>query len=309
MKLSPVRGLGLELPHASAGKLYFGTANDVGYFNDIRYITFLDDSTEVGQITPENSQKFDATEPQRGVFNFANADRVVNHALTQGQKVRCHNLVWHNGLPGWLTSGSWDRPTLLVIMENHIKNVVRYFRGRCYTWDVVNEAFNDDESYRETTWYNIIGAEYIPIAYQLTAKYDPAARLYYNDYGIESVNKKSIAAANLIKELLGQGVRVDGVGLQAHFPAIQLPDYESQMASLQQFTNLGVEVAYSELDVYFDTLRACLDTPRCVGITVWKSFRCALLGLAAIPGFRDPCLWDITYTKKGVYHGIEKMLE
>ncbi|PLB55814.1 glycoside hydrolase [Aspergillus steynii IBT 23096] len=326
LSTGPTKQPGLNSLMEKRGKLYFGTINEVNYLNDTKHTAILSNRNEFGQITPENSQKFAATEPQRGVFNFTNADRLVDRALARGQEVRCHNLVWYNGLPEWLTLGTWDRPTLLDIMENHIKHVVQHYRGRCYAWDVVNEAFNEDGSYRDTIWYKTIGPEYIPLAYELAAKYDPMAKLYYNDYGIEFVNNKSVASARLVQDLRAQGVKLDGVGLQGHLPAIQSPNYDDQMAGLKLFTDLGVEVAYTELDVfiqmpnnaaktaqqaqaYVDTLRACLDTPKCAGITLWGFYDPYSWVWEGVPGFGDPCLWDARYNKKPVYDEMAKVLK
>lgn len=178
---------------------------------------------------------------------------MVDWSVSQGHLVRCHNLIWHNGLPEWLSSGNWTREELLDIMEEHIEKVVTHYRGRCYAWDVVNEVLDHETGdLRSTLWLDTIGEEYIDIAFELAAKYDPEAKLYYNDYGIESKNEKSLAATELVRQLKSRGVKVDGVGLQAHFPVILAPTYDEQVENLGRFGELGVDVAYTELDVFID---------------------------------------------------------
>ena len=199
---------------------------------------------------------------------------------------RCHNLNWYNQNPAWLTSGNFDNATLIGILQNHIANVVGHYKGQCYAWDVVNEALNDNGTYRSDIWYDTIGPAFIPIAFQAAAAADPSAKLYYNDYNIEYAGPKSTAAQQLVSSLQAQGVRIDGVGLQSHFIGGQTPSLETQTANMQAFTALGMEVAVTELDVrivtpatdaeqtqqatdYATTVQACVDVDGCVGLTVW----------------------------------------
>lgn len=92
------------------------------------------------------------TEPSRGVFNYTAGDQVITPAVREGQLRRCHTLLWHNQLPEWLTSQTWTRDELISIFENHIKNVASYYDKECYAWDVVNEAFEDNGTYRSDIW-------------------------------------------------------------------------------------------------------------------------------------------------------------
>jgi len=83
---------------------------------------------------------------------------------------------------------------------------------------VLNEALNEDGTFRNTTFYYYIGPEYIPMIFKAAAKADPKAKLYYNDYNIESVGPKSNAVReNIVKPLKKAGIKIDGVGLQSHF--------------------------------------------------------------------------------------------
>ncbi|ETS84963.1 hypothetical protein PFICI_02988 [Pestalotiopsis fici W106-1] len=326
------------------GKLYFGTAASPSHFDDTRWMEILKNHHHFGQVTPENSQKvrpvislfrlksltaapkWKSTEPERGVFNFTTADINMREAQKNNQLVRCHTLIWYNDLPDWLSTTTWDNATLIAVMENHIKEVVTHFRGQCRSWDVVNEALNDDGTYRQTLWYNTIGPAYISMAYDMVAKYDPDAKLYYNDYGIESINNKSLAAMELVRGLKDQGNRIDGVGLQAHYPVVLAPSYDDQVQVMQAFANLGVEVALTELDVfieipetqsqvdtqaqiYADSVRACVDVPACIGVTVWGFYDpYSWVNNDTVPGYGDPDLWWANYTTKPAYTAIGDIL-
>lgn len=172
-----------------------------------------------------------------------------NNEAHLGQLRRCHNLVWHSQLPDWLTSQNWTKTELLSILENHIAHEMTHYKGECYAWDVVNEALNDDGTIRDSIWSETLGPDFIATAFTIANKYDKKAKLYYNDYNIETINNKSDAVRAFIKDFKKRGIRIDGVGLQSHFVAGQTPTYEQQTANMKAFTSLGVEVAITELDV------------------------------------------------------------
>ncbi|KAF2029311.1 glycoside hydrolase [Setomelanomma holmii] len=118
----------------------------------------------------------------------------------------------------------------------------------------------------KTIWLDTIGPTYIKHAFRLARKYtSPGTKLYYNDYGIERVNNKSLATKALVKGFLEMGVPIDGVGLQAQFTLGRAPGYADLRASQQLFTELGLENVLTELD----STRACVDEEKCVGVTVW----------------------------------------
>jgi endo-1,4-beta-xylanase len=167
---------------------------------------------------------------------------------------------------------------------------VTHCKRQCYAWDVVNEAFNDDGTYGTDVFYNTIGPEYIPIAFETAAAADPSVKLYYNDYNIESPGSKATSELNLVQSLKARGIKIDGLGLQAHFIVSETPSLATQTANLEPFTALGVEVACTELDIwhlslppstsalaqqatdYYNTVSACLAATgggKCVGVTLW----------------------------------------
>ena len=150
----------------------------------------------------------------------------------------------------------------------------------------MNEALNDDGTFRTDVFYNIIGEEYIRIAFETVAAADPDVKLYYNDYNTETAGAKSTAALNIVKSLQAAGTKIDGVGFQSHFIVGSTPSKADQVSKLESFTALGVEVALTELDIrmtlpstdallaqqstdYENTVAACLAVTDCVGVTVW----------------------------------------
>jgi endo-1,4-beta-xylanase len=162
-----------------------------------------------------------------------------------------HCLVWHNQVPDWVfrdDKGNFvDRATLLKRMHDHISTIVGRYKGRIQSWDVVNEALNEDGTLRQSPWLKIIGEDYIAKAFQYAHEADPQAQLTYNDYSLENEPKRNGALA-LIAKLKAQGVPVTSVGLQGH-DSLTWPSVEDQDATISDFAKLGVKVVISELDV------------------------------------------------------------
>jgi len=209
--------------------------------------------------------------------------------------VRCHTLVWHSQLPSWVSNSNFDNATLIEVMTNHINQVAGRYKGKCHHWDVVNEALNEDGTYRDSVFLRVIGEAYIPIAFRIAAAADPAAKLYYNDYNLEYLGPKLDGAVRIVKLLQQYGVRIDGVGYQGHLTtevtptnSVPIPSEKDLTKALKKTADLGVDVAYTELDIRMNTPadaqkeqvladayhrvgRSCLNVKRCVGITLWVS--------------------------------------
>ena len=236
-------------------------------------------------VTPENVMKWQLVEPRRGVYNYGPADQLVDFARTNGQRVRGHTLVWHNQIPAWVTSGGFSDAELADVLHTHITEEASHFAGELYSWDVVNEPFNDNGTWRDSIWYRSIGPDYVAQALEWAHDADPTAKLYLNDYNIENINSKSDALYALAQDLLSRGVPLDGIGVQAHL-AIRSTFPSSLTANLQRFADLGLDVAITEADIrmpmppddarlamqadYFRSLMdSCLAVDRCVSYTVW----------------------------------------
>ncbi|WP_371482482.1 endo-1,4-beta-xylanase [Kitasatospora sp. NBC_00315] len=242
-------------------------------------------ATEFSAVTPENVMKWEAVEPTRGTYDWAPADQLVDFARANGQQVRGHTLVWHSQLPSWLTEGDFSAAELRDILHRHITDEVGHFKGKIWQWDVVNEAFNDDGTMRDSIWLQKLGPGYIADAFRWAHQADPKAKLYINDYNVEGVNAKSTALLALVAELKKQHVPVDGVGVQGHLDVTYDAPHDIA-ANLQRFDDLGLETAITEADVriplpvdstkteaqaeaYSVLLQGCLLTEHCTDFTVW----------------------------------------
>ena len=294
----------LKAAAAAKGRT-FGAGVTAGKLGDAAYVAIL--NREFASVTPENEMKLDATEPQRGQFSFGPADRIVQHALGQGMRVRGHTLLWHSGQPGWLQSLSG--PALREAMLNHVTQVAAHFRGQVVSWDVVDEAFADTGGRRRDSNFQRTGDDWIEAAFRAARAADPGAKLCYNDYNIEDwASQKTQAVYAMVRDFRQRGVPIDCVGLQTHV-GFGVPYPASYRTTLSSFAALGVDVQVSQLDVvgagaaqadtYRKIIEDCLAVTRCTGITVW--------------GVRDPDSWrssgtpllfDASGNKKAAYHAV-----
>src|SRR2546430_2148499 len=177
---------------------------------------------EFDLITPGNEMKWGSVEPnQQGTFNWGPADQLVAFAQANNMKVRGHNLVWHSQLPNWFQNGNFSADRKSTLMDQHIATEAGRFAGKVIDWDVVNEPFNEDGSFRQDIFSNASNATgsglsgYIARALRDARAADPGAKLYLNDFNTEGMNTKSNAMFNLVQSLKQQGVPIDGVGLRS----------------------------------------------------------------------------------------------
>ncbi|WP_244282449.1 endo-1,4-beta-xylanase [Micromonospora chersina] len=285
---------------AQSGR-YFGTAIAAGRLGDSTYTTIA--GREFNMVTAENEMKPDATEPQRGQFNFSSGDQIYNWATQRGMKVRGHTLAWHAQQPGWMQSLSGS--SLRQAMIDHINGVMAHYKGKLAAWDVVNEAFNEDGSRRQSNLQGT-GNDWIEVAFRTARTADPSVKLCYNDYNIENWSYgKTQGVYRMIQDFKSRGVPIDCVGLQTHFTGgSSLPS--NFQTTLSSFAALGVDVALTEVDVtnastsqYAGLTQACMNVPRCIGITVW--------GVRDSDSWRSsesPLLFDGGGNKKAAYTSV-----
>ncbi|MGC3860574.1 endo-1,4-beta-xylanase [Micromonospora chersina] len=330
--------------------LAIGTAVDLAALDDpadprYRQLT----ASEFSTVTAENAMKWESLEPTRGTYNWGPADQLVAFAKQNNQRVRGHVLVWHNQLPGWLTSGVEDgsisTAELRDILRNHITAVVTHFKGRIWQWDVVNEAVSDPWDTPSTLhykgfWAQHLGPGYIADAFRWARAADPHALLFYNDYNIEAfgsgdpANDKTQFVYDMAKDLLAQGVPIDGVGSQGHL-GTQYGNFDTLQvaAALRKFAGLGLATAFTEVDVrsqltagvqagdpneinprlqasaanFSVLLQACLAEKHCLSFTVWGFTD----KHSWVPGwFSDPpeglaTIYDENYQPKRAYQEMK----
>jgi endo-1,4-beta-xylanase len=206
---------------------------------------------QFNSITPENILKWEEVHPEPGKYRFEEADRYVAFGEKHTMNIIGHTLVWFHQTPNWVFQDESGKPigreALLERMRDHIFTVMGRYKGRIQAWDVVNEAVAPDGQLRKCKWLDIIGEDYIRLAFEFARQADPAAELYYNDYDLEQRAKRE-GVVRLIRDLQKKGIRVDGVGTQGHW-FLDSPSLDEIETSIVALSEPGIKVMVTELDV------------------------------------------------------------
>ncbi len=202
-------------------------------------------------VTAENAMKWEALHPEPSKYDFRHADMLVEFAERNGIEVVGHTLVWHSQCPDWVFEDEAGQPVgreeLIERLRDHIHTVVGRYKGRVRGWDVVNEAIEDDGSWRDSKWRRQIGDDYMELAFRFAHEADPGTELYYNDYSMTQPGKRKTVAA-MVADFQEKEVPIDGVGLQGHW-ALDYPSEQEIDDSLTDYGKLGVKVMITELDM------------------------------------------------------------
>jgi len=201
---------------------------------------------QFNMATPENIMKAEIIHPQWDTYNFDMADKMVAYCKKNGIRINAHTLVWHSQLPAFARRIR-DVDSFRAFFTNHIATVAGRYDGKVYSWDVVNEALNEDGTMRKSVFLQKLGDDFVTEAFRLAQSAAPNTQLYYNDYNNEQPAKRAGCIA-LIKKIQAAGVRIDGVGIQGHWHLGKIPlkDIEE---SLVQYSALGIKVMFTELDI------------------------------------------------------------
>ncbi|MFC6645289.1 endo-1,4-beta-xylanase [Granulicella cerasi] len=249
--LAPLREI------AAAKGIAFGMAVNVHRLEDTaKYRDIL--ARECSIVTPENTMKWEGIHTQPDDYNFGPSDEIVDFALKNRIRVHGHTFVWHRALPPWVQRVATDKASARKVLIDHITTVVKRYKGRVDSWDVVNEAFQPQDNlthnYRNSFWYQMLGQEYFEIAFGAAHDADPKAVLAYNDYGMEYENHSDEArrgdVLDLMRSLKKSGVPVGAVGLQSHLRAGTNEHFGNGVTDLlHELHHMGLECWVTELDV------------------------------------------------------------
>jgi endo-1,4-beta-xylanase len=225
-------------------------------------------------LTPENNMKPDNLSNNRDAatgaiaYNFTTADRMVNAALASGIKVHGHTLIWHQQIPKWQRDmENAGKDAALAAMKKFITEVMTHYKGKIYSWDIVNEAFPDGArgtdwttSIRpENPWFKAIGPDFVYEAYLAARLADPSVILYYNDYNTDQSGRANLIAAMVrdvnakYKQAYPRETRllIEGIGMQEHHNLNV--SASSIRNTINLFRPLGVKISVSELDILAQT--------------------------------------------------------
>ena len=297
------------------------------YHDKYRNIT----KTQFNRISGETAWLYGRVHPYRDVYDWRDYDTLVRFAERYNKDVVGHSLVYHDYLPDWLLNFSGSRSDWEAVLKDHVQTIVSRYKGKIDTWIVVNEAFNEDGTLRNSIWKEHIGPSYIAKAFRWAHEANPNATLFYNEYNLALNRNKLDAVLRLLKTLKTNGVPIHGLGCQLHiyseFPEVE--DINEMALKVQQHDLL---VYYSEIDISLNLygkhdaptsdmlmqqkrkLKGLvkgykrLDPAYQFGISFWNI---ADADTWIRPNFNRidwPCMWDDHYEPKPMYCGIKEAL-
>ena len=296
--------LGLQLGYASL--LQISQQPDAALYESIA-------GAEFDIVTAENSMKWGYINPEPGRWRYEDADRLARVARENDQALHAHALVWYTQLPGWvIRSNVEDREGL---MNSFIDTMVSRYNDDVAVWDVVNEAFEDDGTLRNSVWFEAMGEDHIARAFRRTQNAGATGALIYNDYDVAMPGAKSDAMVALMADLVDDGVPIDGVGFQMHLDA-DFSDFSGVANTFARIRRLGLDIYITELDVsirdgqteaqqaavYESVLQTCLDEPACIALQVW-----GFTDRYSWRGQYNPLLLDREYKPKPAYRALQEV--
>ncbi len=250
--------------HAAARGLLAGCAVDMHALqSDAIYRQTIVDQYSI--LVGENCMKFQAMQPKPDTYNFTEADTLLAFAQAHGMKLRGHNFVWHEALPAWFADTA-TKENARRILTDHISTIASRYKGKIHSWDVVNEAISikdgrPDGLRSSSPWFQLLGPEYLEIAFRTARQADPTALLTYNDYDIEYDDPdqaaKRAAVLGLLRRLKAANVPLDALGVQSHLHAGGTTGFTKGLPELMAGAHeLGLQVFATEMDVKDDGVSA-----------------------------------------------------
>jgi endo-1,4-beta-xylanase len=289
--------------------------------------------SQYNSITAENAMKFGKLHPSEDEFRWKDADELVNFAKSNGMRVHGHTLIWSAKNPKWVDAYQGDKKAWKKLLKTHIQTVVKHFKGRVVSWDVVNEAFEDNGKLKKCVWLDNIGPEYLELAFQYAHEADPKALLFFNDYGQEYGGRKMEAILKMVKDFKARKIPIYGLGLQMHV-VVRMSDgglakginLAASTGLLVHVSELEISVRYKKPKVFqmdeelanlqahkykaiFEAFRA-IPKKQQFGITTWNvgdadAFR---NGPYKNKNHDHPMLFDIYYRAKPAYYEVLKAM-
>ncbi len=322
----PPAGPPLREVAARAGVRIGAAARAALLDSDPRYGAVL--AREFDSLTPEVEMKWPRTQPEPERFDFRAADALVDFAEAHGMRVRGHTLLWADParIPEYV-SRAGGAGELRGLLRGHIAGVAGRSRGRLDAWDVVNEPLDPmgGTRLRANVFLEQLGPGYIAEAFRFAREADPSAALFLNEIGVLGGGRKFEALLALVRDLVAEGVPIDGIGLQGHiFAGLNTPSRGGVEQVVRAFADLGLAVELTEIDVSVgpevpdrralqarivgDLLGGCLAVEACRGVTFWGfTDRYSWIDDFLGPG-REPLLFDDDYRPKPAVEAVRSAL-
>ncbi|MDA3849680.1 MAG: endo-1,4-beta-xylanase [Spirochaetaceae bacterium] len=298
---------------------------------------------EFSYITPENDFKQSTIHPSPGVWSWNSADSWMDHAVENNQVIRIHGPIGPQCSP-WAMN---DDRTAAELQEN----LEEYFTALCQRYDgqpqvrwldVVNETVSTNGQWfgpkpGVDSWENpwtILGRDesvdlkpplYIKMAFEIANQYAPNTELIINQHGsMEQAMWNKVKA--LVPYLRDQGLRVDGIGWQAHIDVgwEKIPGNQRKLHQLIDWAHdndLSFHVTeqnvwlkqgsnYQAQAATFEAVLRILLEHRDRGVVTWNTWNISDAdGWDPAGGAWRGQIYDYSYEPKPAYYAIQRLLE
>jgi endo-1,4-beta-xylanase len=204
--------------------------------------------SDFNNLTAEFEMKMATMYPSQGNYDFTAADAIVDYGVANNMDIHGHTLIWYNSVPDWVENFAGTDQEFEDMIEDYITTVMTRYAGIVRSWDVVNEAIEDNTGELRTSVFRTrMGENFIEKCYQFARNADPNALLFYNDYNITFDTNKQNTMFSIVDGLTGQGL-IDGIGAQMHID-IFFPSNAQIQSVVNGTVARGLKMHFSELDV------------------------------------------------------------
>ena len=232
---------------AQTRNILIGAGVDEASFESQRYRDFL--AKEFNCLYPTWALKWDGCHYEKGKFDFAIADRIVDFALESGCKIRLNCLLWHRDIPEWVLESALSKAAAWEVVAEHIETVLKHFRGRIHYCDVVNEAIGDSGPARDVGWGPLLGNNWIEEAFRLAHNAAPEVELFYCDYRPKAEAKWD-TIQSLLSKALSNGAPIHGLAVQLHSRMVPAVSERQVTSLLSKFLPLPLRIHLPECGVW-----------------------------------------------------------
>ncbi|MGG6296792.1 endo-1,4-beta-xylanase [Leptolyngbya sp. AN02str] len=277
---------------ARAKGLFYGSEVSIARLrDDTEYASSI--AEECTAIVPGYEWKWRFIRPDPQSFDFEKCDDMMDFATQHNLQVRGHTLVWYQSLPDWFED--YVTPANAEsVLARHIETVAGRYAGKIYSWDVVNEAIepysNRADLFRKEPWLDLLGTDYVELAFRMAHEADPNALLTYNDYRLDFdtsyEDRRREGVMRLLERLTSRNVPIHAVGLQAHLNAHEFETFnpEKLRSFLADIASMGLKIMITEMDVIDQKLPADIATRDRVVASVYEDYLSVVLDEPAVAG-------------------------
>ncbi len=211
-------------------------------------------SREFSSITAENDMKmasiFTGIDGMgKIIYDWSKVDALITYAEDNNMNVHGHTLIWHRSVPAALESFSGTDQEFEDLIEQYITDVLTRYKGKINSWDVVNEAIDDDAGtqWRNTLFLQRMGNDYVEKCFAFARAADPDMKLFYNDYNMTFDPTKRGKVLAMVDQLKSKNL-IDGVGYQMHID-YNFPSKEEIQVATDELVAKDLLIHFAELDI------------------------------------------------------------